>query len=85
MNVGNAYRGPGGAKLRQRVREKATEAGDKAARMVLTAFGSQSALTTLWIGEITRYDFVRHQNGEEPEFIRHHDVRQDKIVSYPQP
>ena len=57
---GNAYRGPGGAEVRKRVKLDREAAEDKVAGMILPTCPK---LRNLWIGNSTRVEVLRNEDG----------------------
>ena len=46
-----------------RIAREEEEAENKAASMVLTAFKEQRFLSTLWVGDSVRFEFLRDEDG----------------------
>ena len=76
--------GPEGAELRRTVMRQAKEAEIKAAGMVLRAFGPGTTLEDLWVGDGTRFEFVRDESSLVIDFVRHEEKREE-VVGYPNP
>jgi hypothetical protein len=81
-NPGNAYHGPNGAKLRESVAKQHEEAANKAAAMVLQAFGFETAPVNLWVGRSHRFELVRVGNGQRPEYMHHLGTREKVVETY---
>ena len=63
-----------------RIAREEEEAENKAASMVLTAFKEQRFLSTLWVGDSVRFEFLRDEDGRLKEFVRHSEQKK-KIFS----
>jgi hypothetical protein len=81
-NLGNAYNGPDGAKLRESVAKQHEEAANKAAAMVLQAFRLETAPVNLWVGRSHRFELGRGENGQRPEYIHHLGTREKVVETY---
>lgn len=64
-----------------RITREEEEAENKAASMVLTAFKEQRFLSTLWVGDKVRFEFLRDEDGRLKDFVRHSEQKK-KIFSY---
>jgi hypothetical protein len=71
----------GGEELFRQTAREEEEAENKAASMVLTAFKEQRSLSTLWVGDRVRFEFLRDEDGRLKEFVRHKEQKKE-IVRY---
>ena len=78
---GNAYRGPHGKALRERVKREGEEAEAKVANMVAPACAN---LKELWIGEWTRVEVLRDEQGGFRDVLLR-DGKREQVVYYPSP
>ena len=77
----NAYSGPHGEALRERVKREGEEANAKVANMVALACAK---LKELWIGESTRVEILRDEQGGFRDIVLHQGKR-GQVVYYPSP
>ena len=79
---GNVYMGPHGKEVRKRVNDQRQQAEMRVAKMVAPAC---PVLKELWIGDQTRVEVVRDDDGSFKDVVFHRGRKREKVVHYPRP
>ena len=79
---GNAYMGPHGKEVRERVNHQRQQAEMRVAKMVGPAC---PVLKELWIGDQTRVEVVRNDDGSFKDVVFHRGLKRERVVHYPRP
>ena len=79
---GNAYRGPRGKEVRERIDLQRMVAERKVEAMVASAC---PRLKDLWIGDSTHVEVLRHKDGAFENYVLHRAQTREKVVRYPRP
>ena len=79
---GNIYMGCGGKKAREQIDKRRRGAVEKVAKMVAPVC---PRLKNLWIGDTTRVEIVRNEDGSFEDFVQSKEEKREQVVYYPRP